>query len=204
VQFLDTQYRMHRALTEFSSMEFYGGQLKTAKSLRRDMPKGFPWPIKDYPLCFIHVDGFHESRNVWMSTENEKEAHLIVNIASMLFQQNWRNGRVTIITPYRAQRENIEDKLNSLCGGYHKQCEVIIFSAVRANDMNSIGFLKERPRVNVMLTRPKSGLIVVGNLHTLSKEILWNKWLTHVVVKNKSFVDSRVLEQNTDLNISTK
>ncbi|ETO09866.1 hypothetical protein RFI_27510 [Reticulomyxa filosa] len=210
VEFLDTQYRMHHALTEFSSMEFYNGQLKTAEDLKRHVPKGFPWPVRDYPLCFVHVDGFHEARDMWMSTENDKEAHLIVKIASTLLQQNWRHGRITIITPYRAQRENIEEKLNDLYGRAYKQwfevctvdgfqgneSEVIIFSAVRANEMNDVGFLRERARVNVMLTRPRSGLIVVGNIHTLSKEMLWNKWLEHVVIKNKSFLDSRILEQN--------
>jgi len=43
---LDTQYRMHRDICEFSSTEFYQGKLRTAiaDDTRPLAPRQFPWP----------------------------------------------------------------------------------------------------------------------------------------------------------------
>ena len=46
---------------------------------------------------------------------------------------------------------------------------IIIFSAVRSNPMNEIGFLSNRNRINVAFTRAQHCLVIVGNAKTLSK-----------------------------------
>jgi senataxin len=45
---------------------------------------------------------------------------------------------------------------------------MIIFSTVRSNRQDRIGFLHDWRRMNVALTRAKSALIVVGDFDTLS------------------------------------
>jgi superfamily I DNA and/or RNA helicase len=49
-----------------------------------------------------------------------------------------------------------------------RERDVIIFSTVRSNRRDCIGFLHDWRRMNVALTRAKSALIVVGDFDTLS------------------------------------
>lgn len=75
--------------------------------------------------------------------------------------------------------------VDSIDGSQGKEKELIIFSAVRSNRHGSVGFLKDRRRMNVMLTRARRGLIVFGNLATLQREEgLWTQWANWVCSNN--------------------
>jgi superfamily I DNA and/or RNA helicase len=63
------------------------------------------------------------------------------------------------------QLANIEIK--TVDGFEGRQKEIIIFSTVRNNTGGYIGFLGDRRRLNVGLTRAKRGLFVIGSINTL-------------------------------------
>lgn len=48
-----------------------------------------------------------------------------------------------------------------------RQKEVVLFSTVRNNAAGALGFLADRRRLNVGLTRARRGLFVIGGLATL-------------------------------------
>jgi superfamily I DNA and/or RNA helicase len=63
-----------------------------------------------------------------------------------------------------------------------EEADIVVLSLVRNNDKGSIGFMKEPERVNVMLSRARCGLIMLGskrcleNCESVKGRILWTKF----------------------------
>ncbi|KAH7882136.1 P-loop containing nucleoside triphosphate hydrolase protein [Phlebopus sp. FC_14] len=130
------------------------------------------------------------------SRVNWNEAHIVCSIVEDLLIQNeqLRGEEIGIIAPYAAQISLLTRLLNTdakyrkrfldTLGDYRvmqlsdievktvdgfegREKEVIVFSTVRNNSSGYIGFLADRRRLNVGLTRAKRGLFVVGSISTL-------------------------------------
>jgi superfamily I DNA and/or RNA helicase len=85
---------------------------------------------------------------------------------------------IGIIAGYKAQANAIEERIwaSSLSAGLRSTCKVgtvdsyqgkenpiVIFSAVRSNQHENIGFTRSWERVNVSLSRARERLVIVGN-----------------------------------------
>ena len=63
--------------------------------------------------------------------------------------------------------------------------DYIIISTVRSNVEGNIGFLASKKRLNVALTRPKKGIIIIGNCECLSKRSkIWRDLFDFYASKN--------------------
>jgi len=97
------------------------------------------------------------------------------------------------------RQRNITVDIRTVDGFQGQEREVIVFSAVRANDdgrgWKQIGFLADPHRMNVLLTRAKRGLVVVGNRDTLASDELWKRWIDyadqHHLIVNPGDNDNR-------------
>jgi hypothetical protein len=58
-----------------------------------------------------------------------------------------------------------------------RESDIIIFSTVRCNVERDIGFVEDERRLNVMWTRAKLALIIVGDRTTLTAKGLWERAL---------------------------
>ncbi|KAF8335696.1 P-loop containing nucleoside triphosphate hydrolase protein [Cantharellus anzutake] len=130
------------------------------------------------------------------SLVNHNEAAIVCSVVVDLLLNNpsIRGLDIGVIAPYAAQIKFIERMLtndDSYQGhfvkilGRHRALEcslievktvdgfegrekdIIIFSTVRNNQSGHIGFLADRRRLNVGLTRARRGLFVIGNMRTL-------------------------------------
>jgi superfamily I DNA and/or RNA helicase len=72
----------------------------------------------------------------------------------------------TTLGSHRAHQTTCVE-ISTVDGFEGREKEVIIFSTVRNNPRGQLGFLADRRRLNVGLTRAKRGLFIVGSLNTL-------------------------------------
>ncbi|KAF8465537.1 P-loop containing nucleoside triphosphate hydrolase protein [Kalaharituber pfeilii] len=56
-----------------------------------------------------------------------------------------------------------------------EEAKVIVISLVRSNNKNKCGFLKTKNRINVLLSRAKEGMYIIGNADTCGRVPMWNE-----------------------------
>lgn len=189
---LDTQYRSHHKLAEFSSKAFYDGLLKSGiEDDQRTAPQGVPWPNSKCPIAFVNVDAQEELEGD--SKANTVEAQMVASlVGKVLGYGELSVSQVGVVTPYVAQVRRLCQFLRAVlppgadprlleCASVDnfqgREKELIVFSAVRSNRAGNVGFLADWRRLNVMLTRARRGLLIFGNSATLKQDPIWEKWL---------------------------
>lgn len=202
VHLLDHQYRMHPAISAFPSQEFYEGRLVDGA----DMAKLRHQPWHDAPLLgpyrFFDVRGSQDRGVKGKSLVNVEE----VKVALQLYERfrtdcggaiDLRN-KIGIITPYKAQLQLLRDEFarrygevitdeiefNTTDAFQGRECEVIIFSCVRASPTGGIGFMTDIRRMNVGLTRARSSLWILGDSRALVQGEFWNKLIVDARRRN--------------------
>ena len=193
---LRTQYRMHPIISEFPSARFYENKLKNGVTSKdRLAPAGFLWPDWDKPVAFVPIEGKEMTDAEGASKSNKDEAAALVEVVKSLLEGGELSTiDIGIITPYNGQVRLISDifeqiggrdddgkykglEIKSVDGYQGREKEVIVFSTVRANDNQEIGFLSDWRRLNVAITRAKRGLIIMGNISTLRNDKNWSAWM---------------------------
>jgi superfamily I DNA and/or RNA helicase len=189
VSFLDVQYRMHPTIMQFPSSEFYDNKLKASRTTQNRLPIIFPWPDGDRPLCFIDIDGVERKRGTSYYNKSEVDAVCTaIDVLLSVDEESYRSHRIGIhqigvITMYQGQVQKLKEviqcavKVSTVDGFQGQERDVIIVSTVRSNSRGSLGFSDDERRLNVLLTRAKRGLVVIGNKSTLQNSRTWNMWL---------------------------
>ncbi|KAL3136519.1 hypothetical protein ABBQ38_005768 [Trebouxia sp. C0009 RCD-2024] len=145
------------------------------------------------------------------SFKNEIEADLAIRALLMLL----KGGDVksaAILSPYNGQVRELQRCFNqtkelapyagmvdiSSVDGYQgREADVIVMSTVRCNREGKLGFVTDPRRLNVAISRPRRGLVVVGSPKTLWANDNWFKWLEWVK-ENKAVLHSDRIQQSVD------
>jgi len=205
---LRTQYRMHEQIMGFSNEHFYQGQLIADETVRRHSLAQHPDDlILSTPVEFVDTAGcsFEEKVNEESKSRyNPKEADLLIQHLARLTEhlQNTtpnllKEGfSVGIVSPYQAQVEYIQDKIqsdypdllsvlpslsiHSVDGFQGQERDMMYISMVRSNERGQIGFLSDERRMNVALTRARKKLVVFGDSATLGQSAFYQKFLHYI------------------------
>ncbi|KAK4035084.1 P-loop containing nucleoside triphosphate hydrolase protein, partial [Parachaetomium inaequale] len=111
------------------------------------------------------------------SKSNEMEAALVRQHVRSLVDAGVKPEDIAVVTPYNAQlailaplKETFPGiELGSVDGFQGREKEAVIVSLVRSNADGDVGFLGEKRRLNVAMTRPKRSLTVIGDSETVKK-----------------------------------
>ncbi|MBA0647109.1 hypothetical protein Goklo_015018, partial [Gossypium klotzschianum] len=195
----NVQYRMHPAISSFPNKEFYDGLIMDAPMVKhRSHEKDFLHGNMYGAYSFINIAYGKEQFGHLLSKMNMVEVAVVCSIVGILFKEfNATKQRVSIgvISPYAAQVHAIEEKLKqtysgcccssdsgfsvrvrSVDGFQGGEEDVLIISTVRSNLNGSVGFLSNRQRANVALTRGRHCLWILGNETTFIKSnSVWTK-----------------------------
>lgn len=194
---LQVQYRMHPCLSEFPSNNFYEGALQNGvAAAERLMPHvNFPWPVASKPMMFWSMTGLEEISASGTSYLNRTEAAAVEKLVTHFLKAGVSPEDIGVVTPYEGQRAYVvqhmtragmlrqklyaEIQVASVDSFQGREKDFIILSCVRSNEKAGIGFLNDPRRLNVAMTRARSGLIILGNPKVLSKQPLFHDLLQH-------------------------
>lgn len=210
---LDTQYRMNEAIMAFPSHELYEGKLKADLSVKnillQDMPNVQPTDETSAPCIWYDTQGgdypeqMDESENPLTdsmgSKYNEMEILAVKKHLDLLITAGVSPHEIGVISPYAAQVSRLRKALAAadleaveaatIDAFQGREKEAVIISLVRSNDDRAVGFLSDKRRLNVAMTRPKRHLCVVGDMDLMSRSgvSFLQHWATYVDLSYEIF-----------------
>ncbi|AKG92444.1 DNA helicase, putative [Geoglobus ahangari] len=209
-EMLNVQYRMNEILAEFPSKVFYGGRLKTDRSVASTSLKDVGVRARDKlvetmvsnPLVFIDTSDserrFERRKKSSTSIFNEYEARVVRSVVERLIDAGVDAGRIGVISPYddqvRLLRKLLKCEVKTVDGYQGREKDVIVISMVRSNKEGRVGFLEDERRFNVSITRARRLLVVIGDSSTLSSHRLYRQFFEHVKERGVVFSSSSVLK----------
>lgn len=189
---LKTQYRMHEAIADLITKLFYKDTPLKHGCRKEDRESGLPsWK----PLTWVVTDDHRDAQEKQHGTSyyNRAEVLIIQNLMLHLDQgcaETDQNKTVAVITGYMPQRNKLREALHAVAlnrlsveidtvdAFQGKEADIVIYSLVRNNIKKNVGFLRDERRMNVMLSRAREMVIVVG-----SKTMAASLRANHVVRK---------------------
>ena len=155
---------------------------KNDKNILEEINSLVDFGIFDKPLVLLNTSGleFFETKDPeTLSSFNVGETDLCKRMVDYLKDKlKADNKDIGIITPYSAQVANLSHKItqdeyrgleiSTVDGFQGREKEIIILSLVRSNQKHQVGFLSDKRRLNVAITRPRRMLVVIGDIDTIT------------------------------------
>ncbi|WP_281492011.1 AAA domain-containing protein [Desulfosarcina cetonica] len=192
------QHRMIRPIGNLISNCFYDGRLQSVDD-------GDPFGLRPAllkPTTWFSTSGLDhrgESRDR-QSYKNIAEAGVIRNLLKRIdFVAKAKGTKysVAVLTGYASQKiellraidleyqttTNIDIECNTVDAFQGREADIAIYSITRSNDRGDLGFLRERRRINVALSRAKIALAIIGDaafIRSAQGINPWNKVLDYI------------------------
>jgi len=180
------QYRMHKDIMQWSSDALYEGKLVAADSVASqrltDLPGVAEMEATSPTLVLVDTAGCdleEMTTNDGISKCNPGEAAVVVGHINSLVKAGVKIDDIAVVTPYNLQVELLRANLRpefpdldikSVDGFQGREKEVVVLSLVRSNSNKEVGFLGEKRRLNVAVTRGRRQVFVVCDTETVRND----------------------------------
>lgn len=187
---LSQQYRMNPVIGNLISELFYDG---TLESKTKKEEKTIPLKMYDNKsLVWLSTSKRKDNaeERIGKTFRNRCEAKIIfeqlLEIEAELAELK-QYKEVGIIAGYREQKEELrrlyesqyrerfhyvkDVDINTVDAFQGRETDIIFYSVVRSNNEGKLGFLQDVRRLNVAFSRARELLVVVGNHHSVTKNI---------------------------------
>ncbi|XP_033743821.1 DNA-binding protein SMUBP-2-like [Pecten maximus] len=187
IRMLTTQYRMHQVIMQWSSDKLYHSKLTAhptvAGHLLSDLEDvnaeeeeaSLPLLLIDTAGCDLPEMDTPEE----ISKGNEGEADIVSSHVDRLVTLGVKQQEIAVIAPYNLQVELLrlriwpkfpDVEIKSVDGFQGREKEAVIITLVRSNRRGEVGFLSEKRRINVAVTRARRHLAVICDSETVSHD----------------------------------
>eukprot|EP00957_Ditylum_brightwellii_P205986 15346285-Ditylum_brightwellii.AAC.1 len=209
-------YRSHPAILKLPNEMFYDNELQQCGDhfATHSMARWEHLPKKGFPIVFHAIQGENLREGNSPSWFNPQEAQEVVDYVDLLVKQSTPSVDVAdigIITPYARQVQKIrlllktrdlgDVKVGSVETFQGQERRVIIISTVRAeNDLvdhdkkYNLGFVSNKKRFNVAVTRAQALLVIVGQPQVLATDKETWLLLLRMCRDNQSWIGEKWLE----------
>ncbi len=180
---LEVQYRMNRDISNLVSDVFYSSKLIADNSvINTSLKLKNKNNANSKSLEFVNVEGREFIKIDSKSFYNLKEIEVCEKIVKLYLEAGIKPEDIAIISPYRAQVELLRRKIDmveidTVDAFQGREKDLVIISSVRANDEENLGFLSDKRRLNVSISRAKKKMILIG-----SKKLLLTNYLYKAVI----------------------
>ena len=176
---LRTQHRMNPGIGRLVSACFYNGELRSPSeevALPAELADVVAKPVRWVTTTRLRG---HSEERLGDSIANRCEAGQIEQLLQELAasaRKRRKTVEVAVLSGYRAQCNLLGSRLTEARLGkglaitvgtvdafQGREADVVIYSVTRSNPKGNLGFIRERPRVNVALSRARELLIIVGD-----------------------------------------
>jgi len=185
---LQIQYRMNKTIMDFPNKLMYENKLiahKLVANQKLNIKSNNLALNPENPFTFIdtsNIEADEELEQSSTSFKNRFEAKYIANLAKEALSSGLESNSIGIITPYLAQvkliktlLDGVDIEVKSVDGFQGREKELILISLVRSNIAKSIGFLDDKRRLNVAITRARAKVVMIGSRVTLEANPLFRK-----------------------------
>uniref|UniRef100_H2YZ22 AN1-type domain-containing protein n=1 Tax=Ciona savignyi TaxID=51511 RepID=H2YZ22_CIOSA len=196
VAMLTEQYRMHAHIMQWASNGMYDGKLvanyAVQSHLLSDLPHVEQTEDTGIPMLLIDTSGCNmgemESEES-ISKANEGEAMIVCAHVDSLVKAGVGEREIAVISPYNLQvdilRQMLKEKhpnieIKSVDGFQGREKEAVILTLVRSNPHKEIGFLSDRRRLNVAVTRARRHLTVICDSTTVCNDKFIKSLVDHI------------------------
>jgi superfamily I DNA and/or RNA helicase len=204
---LTVQYRMNACIMTWSSEELYGGKLEAHASVATHTLHELSH-VKDCAGSFCDhavlqlidtsgCDLSSEETEEGGSKMNRGEAAVAMAFVQRLLDSGVKPDDIGVITPYAAQVGLLREmrpesvgpslEISTVDGFQGREKEAIVISMVRCNTSGEIGFLADKRRMNVAVTRARRQCTLVCNVDTVGADPFLKRLVDYFMDRGEYF-----------------